>query len=355
MRDRIFGVVLAGGWGKRLWPRSRRNFPKYLLPDFTIDGESLLKKTVNRLLKLTRPEDVFIVTWKGIEDAIRDEFPFLPSRNVICEPFPKNTAPAIGFTAIRLSRLSPSNPMVVLPADHYIPDENLFHNTLKKAIDMALKGDYLLTIGIRPTRPETGYGYIKAGRKIEDGIYHVEQFIEKPSLEKAKRLIKRGEYLWNSGMFIWRVDVILSAIKKHMPSLYSGLLKLKETKEFEVIEEVYEGFKDESIDYGVLEKADNIIVVEGNFKWDDLGSWLSFERVWDKDEKGNIVKAKFLGLDTKNSIIFSNDHLIATLDVSNIIIVSTGEITLVANKERAQDVKKIVEKIERMKDLKDYL
>jgi mannose-1-phosphate guanylyltransferase len=348
----LYGVILAGGFGERFWPKSKPDTPKQLLS--ITSKKTLLEETIDRIASLIPKERILIVTNKIIGKKILSTVSTLSNDNIIAEPMRKNTAPAIAISALYLKHQDKDAIMAVLPADHFIPDKERFLKILSTAYDVASKKENLITFGITPTRPETGYGYIEVGKKVavKNGIsiYEVCSFREKPDLNTAKEFIAKGGYLWNSGMFIWHVETILEAFNKFMPAAYSGLMQLQnyinpinESK----LTEFYQHVENISIDFGIMEKAKNILMIEGDFVWDDVGSWKALERIYPKDKDKNVILGKHIGIDTQNCIIMGEENLVATIGISDLIIVNTQEATFICPKDRAEEVKKIVEKLRR--------
>jgi mannose-1-phosphate guanylyltransferase len=343
-------VIMAGGRGERFWPRSRFHKPKQLQ---AIAGtETMLQVTVKRIKPLIPPERTYVITSQEIEAEVRSQLPELPEKNIISEPIGRNTAAAIGLAAVWIGRDDTSATMAVLPADHVIPDEEKFLTCLSSGKASAEKQETLVVFGIKPAGPETGYGYLKTGHKIgeENGIeiYHAEAFVEKPDPVQAKEFVESGRHYWNSGMFVWTYPAIMGAIKEYMPRLFEGLEKIRNAhskNRRETIAEVYAELENVSIDYGVMEKAANRVMVKGDFRWDDVGSWLAMERIRQKDELGNVSQGKFVGIDTRDSIVVGDKPLIAAIGVSNMIIVATDDAVLVCPKEKAQEVKQMVRKL----------
>jgi len=341
---------MAGGQGTRFWPLSRADRPKQFLK-LTDDQKTMLQQTVSRVKGLVKPEQVFIATNERYKQPVTEQLPEIPEENVIIEPFKRDTAPSIGLASLYIEKKYPGSIMLVLPADHLIKDEERFIEILKKAVMVAVADENLVTIGIQPTHPETGYGYIHAGECChtidDDPVYKVQEFTEKPDYRTAKMFMESGKYLWNSGMFVWQVNTILNRFKEYMPELYQSLEKMKRSLgtdlETRVIRSEFEKIKGISIDYGIMEKAENIFVIPGDFGWDDLGSWPALERVKKVDENGNIVFGKHYGLDTKNAIIHSLDKVVTTIGLKDIVIVDTKEAILICDKKRAQEVKEIRE------------
>ena len=343
---KITAVIMAGGKGERFWPRSRISCPKQFL-SLTTDGETMIQKTVRRLSPLVAPEDIFIVTNTAYLPLIFEQLPEIPHENVVAEPCPRNTAPCVGLAAGIIRRKYEDAVMLVLPSDHLIHAEDMYRDTLKKAAIAAEEGSNLVTLGITPTYPETGYGYIKyvsgSGR---NGVYTVERFVEKPDLETARGYLRAGSYLWNSGMFIWKASTILANIAQYMPELSDGLVPIVEaygTPHFgEVLEQQFSTLPSESIDYGIMEKADHIYTIPGSFGWDDVGSWLALERINHTDQDGNMFSGDIVSIDIKNCTISGGKRLIAALGVEDIVVVDTPDALLVCDKNSTQDIKKIL-------------
>ena len=348
----ITGVVMAGGKGERFWPKSRIKMPKQFLKLY--GDKTMIQQTVDRLKRLMPIENIFVVTNIDYAGLISDQIPELPTENILIEPMGKNTAACIGLAALHTERLDRDSIMVVVPSDHVIKDEETYLGVLKTAIEKAKSGNNLVTIGIKPQHPETGYGYINF-KKITNEIinnnpvHKVERFVEKPDYDTAVKYVESGDYLWNSGMFIWKTSTILNAIKEYMPQLYSALNVIKENFDSDEIEKIlyeeYSKLESISIDYGIMEKAKNVYVVPGDFGWDDVGSWTSIERLYEKDENGNVIKGNVVSVDTKKCIITGSDKLIATLGIEDVIIVDTEDALLICSKDKAQNVKEILKEL----------
>ena len=307
----MYAVIMAGGKGTRFWPKSREKMPKHLLD--IVSSRTIIQETIERIEPLIPKENILIVTGESHADELMRQVPHIPRDNIIIEPLGRNTAPCIGIAAFHIRRKSPHDVMVVLPADHMIADASRFRDLLSIAADMASSGDYLVTIGIRPISPETGYGYIergdfKAAIKGEN-IYAAKSLREKPPLKQAKAFLKKGGFCWNSGMFVWNVDTILRAIKKWLPHVHQGLMRIEDAtgteREREAVRLAYQTIPSISIDYGVMEKADNILLIEGDFGWSDIGSWDALWEVSDKDENGNAANCRdlFIGEKIENSLL----------------------------------------------------
>ncbi len=343
-KGRLYAAILAGGIGSRFWPLSRETTPKQLLK--VVGDESLLKSTISRLKPLVPPERVMIVTNSSQAEVIRLHLSY-DGKSVdpeyVIEPFGRNTAPAIGLAAFRLHKKDPEAIMAVLPADHVIEEGAPFRDAMKIAQEAAMEG-HLVTFGIKPTAPETGYGYIKsrprAIRKINGvSIFPVHRFVEKPDIKKAKAFLKEGGYYWNSGIFIWKAERILEEISTHLPAIYAGFVAIDKGVP---IEEAYRGMFDISIDHGILEKADDVVVIPAGFTWSDMGSWSSFSSIVNTDDDGNIMKGRVVDIGSRNSIILGCNRVVATIGLKDTILVDTPDATLVCPKERAQEVKELV-------------
>jgi len=346
---------MAGGKGERFWPLSADNMPK---PFLNILGpRTMIQLTVERVARLLPVERIFIVLGKSHRDVAQKQLPELPRGNFLVEPEGRDTAPCIGFAAISLLQVDPQAIMIVLPADHFIPDIDRFVATASYGVEMASKGDYLVTIGIKPVRPETGYGYINARHPVfSEGIqtcYTVERFVEKPDIDRARQYLEEGTYFWNAGMFIWKAQTVLDGISRHMPELYRGLLKAWEalsTADEVRFAELYASLTRKSIDFGLMEKADNVLMIPGEFAWDDVGTWSALQRVRSLDENGNYCSGETICLDTKNSVICSDGPKIGIIGVSNMVIVASKDGVLVCDADRAQEVREIARLVEAMKE-----
>lgn len=342
-------LIMAGGRGERFWPKSRKNLPKQFL-SLTDDGKTMLQLTVERILPLVALDDIFIVTNRDYKGLVLEQIPGLPEKNILCEPAGRNTAPCIGLGAVHIAKKYQDAMMFVLPSDHLIKFNKMFLSVLKDAIEVAEKKSNLVTIGITPDYPETGYGYIKFDSHRVDGrAYAVERFVEKPSLEVAKEYLVSEEYLWNSGMFIWKVSTILNNIKKYMPDAYEHLERIKSSIGMEdqqqVLEREFLKIESRSIDYGIMEKAEDIYILPGTFGWDDVGSWLAVERIKKSNEFGNVVDGNIITVNTHNCIIQGSRKLIATVGLEDLIVVDTDDATLICAKDGAGDIKKVLENL----------
>ncbi|MCC8136465.1 MAG: mannose-1-phosphate guanylyltransferase [Clostridiales bacterium] len=342
-------LIMAGGRGERFWPRSRRNLPKQFL-SLTDDGKTMIQLTVERILPIVDLEDIYIATNKDYRNLVKEQLPGLPDENILCEPVGRNTAPCIGLGAVHISRKYEDAVMYVLPSDHLIKFNNMFLTVLKDAAEVAEKGDNLVTIGITPDYPETGYGYIKFRPDVMEGrSYEVERFVEKPNLEVAKEYLATEQYLWNSGMFTWKISSILDRIRTLMPDTYAGLRKIRDAigtpEEDSVLEKEFFAMESQSVDYGIMEKAQHIYTIPGAFGWDDVGSWLAVGRIKKTNEAGNVVDGNVITVNTHDCIVQGQKKLIAAVGLENMIIVDTEDATLICAKDSAGDIKKVLENL----------
>ena len=342
-------LIMAGGRGERFWPRSRQSLPKQFL-SLTDDKKTMLQLTVERILPLVAMEDIFIVTNRGYRELVRAQLPELPEGNILCEPVGKNTAPCIGLGAVHIAKKYGDAVMMVLPSDHLIKYTSLFLNTLTDACEVAEQGGNLVTLGIAPDCPETWYGYIKFQPEQTLGrAFAVERFVEKPDLETAKAYLASEQYLWNSGMFIWKTSTILKNLQTYLPETYRGLYKIGEAigtpMEEQVLEREFQAFEAESIDYGVMEKAKNIYILSGAFGWDDVGSWLAVGRIKRSNELGNVVNGNVVTVDTRNTTIQGSEKLIAAVGLEDMIVVDSEDALLICEKDHAGDIKKVLENL----------
>lgn len=346
---KVTALIMAGGRGERFWPKSRKNMPKQFL-SLTDDGKTMIQLTVERILPLVDLDDIYVCTNRDYKSLVLEQLPSIPKENILYEPISRNTAPCIGLGAIHIMRKYDDAVMVVLPSDHLIKYSSMFINTLKDAIEIAQTNSNLITIGVTPDHPETGYGYIKFNpNKCYGRAFQVERFVEKPSLEIAKEYVASEEYLWNSGIFVWKVSSILQKIQEHLPETYHGLESILNVigKEDEdrILEKEYRKFTSVSIDYGIMEKSEDIYTIPGTFGWDDVGSWLALERIRKSNEYGNVINGNVITIDSKNCIIEGGKKLIAAVGVENFIIVDTDDATLICDKNSAGDIKKVLENL----------
>lgn len=347
-----FVLIMAGGVGSRFWPRSRKNLPKQLLNIF--GQQTMIQETVERIKNFVSPENILIITNKVQKTLVEEQLPFLPKDNIIAEPVGKNTAPCVGLAAKIISKKSLDAVFVTLPADHLIKNTKVFLDTLNKAMEFAYDSKGLITFGITPARPDTGYGYINFEKtEIEDKIHRVIKFVEKPDIEKAKAYIKSGDYSWNSGMFVWRADVILDEINKYLPNLSNGLNQLDSSigtnNFYQSLESFFNSIQGISIDYGIMEKSDKVFMIKGDFDWSDVGSWETVYELSEKDKNNNAVLGDVHTLKTNNSYIYSPNKFISVIGVDNIVVIDTADAILVCNRDNVQEVKETVEFLKKNK------
>ncbi len=345
----ITALIMAGGRGERFWPKSRRTLPKQFLA-LTDERKTMIQLTVERISSIVRMEDIFVATNKDYKELVRQQLPEIPEENILCEPIGRNTAPCIGLGAMYITKKYQDAMMIVLPSDHLVKFTNMFVTTLRDACGIAEKNRNLVTIGITPDYPETGYGYIKFNPNMLEGrAYQVERFVEKPTLEVAKEYLEAEEYLWNSGMFVWKASSILKNIEELMPDMYEHLLRIREvigTEEQElVMEKEFHEITPQSIDYGIMEKAKNIYILPGTFGWDDVGSWLAVGRIKKSNESGNVVSGNVITVDTQDCVIQGEKKLIAAVGLEDIVIVDTEDAILICAKNSAGDIKKVLENL----------
>ncbi len=355
-------VLMAGGMGTRFWPRSRITNPKQLLN--LVGDKSMIRLTYERVKDLTTNDKILIITNKELQQPMHEQIPEVPLQNIIAEPFGKNTAPCIGLAAaIVRKRASLNEAMVILPADHLIKETDLFQEIIKTAVDYAAQNDALITLGITPTYPETGYGYIQRGEPVTQingrTIYKVKTFAEKPNLETAQLFLKSGDFLWNSGMFIWKAGTILKEFEQHQPEMAAGFEQIYQSLDTPTMEEtiidVYMRIKSISIDYAIMEVAQSVYIIEADFTWNDVGSWEAAYTISEKDDKQNAISAKnSVVIDSKNNLIYSPKKLVALIDVENLAVVETEDAILICRKDSSQRVKEVVDNL-KQRNLEQYL
>jgi mannose-1-phosphate guanylyltransferase len=353
----LYAVIMAGGAGTRFWPASRSARPKQLLPLAGRSGETLIAASVRRILPICSAQRVVVVTAKHLIEAMRAALPELPDANFLSEPVPRNTAPCIGWAAATLLRRDPEAQIMVLPSDHFIGDEEGFRAALLRAVE-ASKTWPIATIGVTPTRPETGYGYIEKGERTADRTFAVRQFIEKPDLAHAEVFATSGKHLWNSGMFFFSAKAMLQLIRAHLPALASGLDRIDRAAalgdEAAEVESTFPQLPAISIDHGVMEKADRVAVVAGDFGWSDVGSWQSAWELAAKDAAGNVAPPGAILVDARGNFVAdlsaeAKRPMVAIVGVDNLAVVMTDDALLVIPRERAQDVRGVIDELKKRK------
>ncbi len=351
--EHTYCVIMAGGRGERFWPLSTSRTPKPFIK--LIGDKTMIQMTIERLAGLLPKERIFVVLGEDHVDVASSQLPDLSRDRFIVEPEGRDTAPCIGFAALLLRLRDPEAVMVVLPADQYIPDKEAFVATASAAVEQARQKECLVTFGITPTRPETGYGYIYATERIGGvgpSCFRVGRFVEKPDETKAAQYLADGNYFWNSGIFVWRAATVLAGIERHMPELSRGLRALEAAAaagDSRKTAEVFKGLPKISIDYGLMEKADNGVMVKADFAWDDMGAWSSLRRVMKLDEAGNYLQGNLVCVDAKDCVVFGENMPVGVIGVSNLIVVASPEGVLVCDRRRDQETRQIARMIEQAK------
>ncbi|MBQ9252021.1 MAG: mannose-1-phosphate guanylyltransferase [Clostridia bacterium] len=341
-------LIMAGGRGERFWPKSRKKTPKQFLC-LTDSDRTMIQSTVDRILPLVQLEDIFFVTNQEYKDLVLSQLPGLPEENVLCEPATRNTAPCIGWGALAVQKKYGGATMIVLPSDHLISQPHLFRNVLREGVELAQASDALVTLGIAPTGPDTGYGYIQLNVEEQAefrNAFRVRRFVEKPALDTAKAYVASGEYLWNSGMFIWKASAILREIETHLPE-HAQLLRqveaAREAGDEKALAAAFTQLTPISIDYGVMEKAQLVYVIPSSFGWDDVGSWLAVERMNTANDAGNVISGDVISVSSQRCIVQGDQRLIALVGMEDAIIVDTADALLVCAKDSAGEIKKVLE------------
>jgi mannose-1-phosphate guanylyltransferase len=353
--DHTYAVIMAGGGGTRLWPISRRKHPKHVLP--LLGERTLFQITLDRLVGLVPPARVYVVTTAEQEQELRRQAPLLPVENYLIEPTPRGTASVIGLAAVALEKRDPQAVMLVLPADHFIGCIGMFHRVIRVAVQVARK-DYLVTLGVSPTFPATGYGYIQRGDPLSENfdlpVYKMLRFTEKPDEEQARTMLSGGDHSWNSGMFIWRASRVMEEFSRLMPGLRDVLDRIATkwggSEQDGIINSIWPQLKSETIDYGIMEHAVKVAVLPvGGLEWSDVGSWDSLFDVLPSDEHGNVAaKGEFLPLETNNSLVYSSGKkFIVTIGVNDLIVVESEDALLVCRRDQAQNVRQVIEHLKK--------
>ena len=352
-----FVAIMAGGIGSRFWPKSRTGFPKQFL-DFLNTGQTLIQLTYERFLKVCPKENIYVITNEMYAGIVAKQLPGLADHQLLKEPVRRNTAPCITYVSDKIHTLNPDANIIVGPSDHIILKEEKFYEVIKKGLSFVSKNDALLTLGIHPTRPDTGYGYIQyyhddaPGSK---GPFKVKTFTEKPTLEIAKTFLASGDFSWNSGMFMWSVKSIKKALKKHLPEIESAFKDGKKfynsPKEAAFIKTAYSHCTNISIDFGVMEKAKNVYVIPSEFGWSDVGTWGSLYDIYEKDYLGNAVMGNNVKIydSANNMIMVPKEKLVVLQGLENFVVVDTEDVLLICDKENEQEIKQITSDIKRNK------
>lgn len=347
----VYAVIMAGGMGERFWPLSTPERPKQFLPLF--GGTSLLRETVKRIGSLIPINRQIVVAGERHASLVQEELPDHPRKNLLYEPTGRNTAACVGLASLFVERRAPDAILVILPADHYIPNTSAFLDCLKVAVQTAQERNGIVTIGVKPGRPETGYGYIQIGPEIDRGVHPILEFREKPDEETARRYLESGNYFWNAGIFVVQNRTVQQLIKTHLPGHWSKLEQIRSvvgTSQYgKILADIYPTFQRISMDYGVLEKSDSSYMVHGHFEWDDLGAWTALDRINAKDEDANVVIGWHAGIDTSNCIIYQYQQegkVVATIGLRDLIVAETEHGLLICPKSRAQDIRSLLKKIE---------
>jgi len=335
-------LILAGGSGTRFWPLSRKRRPKQLL---ALEGEqSLLRETVDRLRPLVEPAAVWVCTTRALAEDVRRELPDVPPQQILLEPEGRNTAPAIGWSVRSMPEEARRDVVVVLPSDHRVGDPAAFRDSLARAARAVQREDRIMTLGVTPRWPETGYGYLELEERAEEeGVRRVRRFVEKPDLAAAERYVASGNHLWNAGIFLFRGTTLLDVLARHQPALHQGLEAIAAAPER--VDELYPRLPADSIDYAVMEKLDSIATLPLDCGWSDLGSWAALDEVLARDDQGNTGRGDVLALESAGNLLFSDAGTIAVLGVSGLVVVRTGDSVLVIPKERSQEVRKLVQEL----------
>ena len=343
-------LLMAGGRGERFWPKSRASMPKQFLNLYGKD--SLLQQAFSRALEITgETSDIYVITGKEYQALTSSQLPQLPKENIIVEPAGRNTAPAIGYASIVIEqRIKQDAAMIVMPSDHVVLNNTVFCQTINKAAEAADYFNSLVTIGMKPTRPEEGYGYIECGQPLLPEVYQVKRFVEKPPLQTALAFLKDGNYLWNAGIFVWKLSAFKNILAAYAPSLADKLSKIRQfllEGNCEKAEEQFLDLEARSIDYALLERAREILVVPGEFGWDDVGTWAALERIFTKDENENIIQGEAEVLDSQGNIIENTlaDKLIVAYRIDDMLIVNDKDVVLVTKKEASTDLKNVLAKL----------
>ncbi|SHH25504.1 mannose-1-phosphate guanylyltransferase [Winogradskyella jejuensis] len=345
-----YAILMAGGVGSRFWPVSTQDFPKQF-HDMLGTGDTLIQKTFNRLAQLIPEENIFILTNERYNDLVFEQLPSVTKRQVVLEPAMRNTAPCILYASLKIQKENPDAVMIVAPSDHWIEDENAFSENVRQAFDFCETSDALMTLGITPTFPNTGYGYIEYDKSSESNIKSVNQFREKPDYETAKLFLSQGNFLWNAGIFMWSAATVINAFRKNQPALFQlfekGMPVYNTEFEDDFIRDNYGKAENISVDYAIMEKSNNVYVIPATFDWNDLGTWGSLYDKLEKDGSGNaVVNAKTLTTEASGNMIRTkNDKIVVVDGLEDYIIVDKDEVLLIFPKAKEQDIKKVLQSV----------
>jgi mannose-1-phosphate guanylyltransferase len=366
-----YAVIMAGGVGQRFWPKGTSKLPKQFMK-IAHEKDTMIQQSFKRLEPIISSTKIYVVTNASYKQLVKKQIPKIPEENIICEPFGRNTAPCIGLACMLIKNFNPKANILVIPSDHIIENEPGFHTIVKSGLKFVSENGGIVTLGITPTKPETGYGYIqydndicreitieeKGKEKSQECIYKVKTFAEKPNIETAKAFLESGDFLWNSGMFIFRVDTMEEEIKKFLPDIFNNLNKLENhiySKDFDKkLEFAYSQIKGISIDYGVMEKTDKVFIIQGNFGWSDVGSWDEIYNIRKKDRHGNVTSGKTVLINSKNCLIVNDQRIAALIGVEDLMIIDTDNGLLVCKRGESQSVKEVVDYLRR-KGMDEYL
>ena len=355
MNNNQYVAIMAGGIGSRFWPVSRMAYPKQFL-DILGTGRTLIQGTFDRFSKFIPVSNIYVVTSEEYRHIVAEQLPDIPAENILCEPSRKNTAPCIAYISFKLAALNPQGSLICAPADHIILDDTAFNKVCLEAMDVVVKHRALITLGIKPSHPNTGYGYIQFEQQpVSDNVYQVKTFTEKPNLEIAKTFLKSGDFLWNAGIFVWQIKNIVEAFEKHLPEMaemfVAESVHFNTQREKEAVSRIYPQCTNISIDYGIMEKADNVYIIPSSFGWSDLGTWNSAYDNMEHDYLGNAATGKQIMVidSTRCMVHVPNDKLVVLQGLDDFIVVDTKDVLLICKKEKEQEIKEYVAEVKRKK------
>lgn len=355
MNKHHYVAIMAGGIGSRFWPMSRSSNPKQFL-DILNTGRTLIQATYDRFANFIPKENIYVITYEGYINIVKKQLPELPLQNILGEPSRKNTAPCIEYISLKVHQLDPNAKMIIAPADHLITDNIAFNKVCLEALSFVGKHNALITLGINPTYPNTGYGYIQYEQHpVSDNVFKVKTFTEKPNLELAKTFLASGEFLWNAGIFVWQVKNILSSFEKFLPEMHEVFTGEQEAfntpSENKALQQIYPLCSSISIDFGIMEKADNVYVIPSSFGWSDLGTWNSAYEQLDKDELSNAIAGdNVMIVDSSRNVVHTpKDKLVVLQGLEDFIVVDTDDVLLICRKEKEQEIKNYVSEVKRNK------